>query len=89
MFILALKEVIKNWIKIKIDWKFIIKNLVLAWILGLVIYFSVIKNIKFDSRLDSLWLILWIGLVYWGFILGFNPKEVKLLLNQINHLKTK
>ena len=89
MFILALKEVIKNWIEIKIDWKFIIKNLVLAWILGLVIYFSVIKNIKFDSRLDSLWLILWIGLVYWGFILGFNPKEVKLLLNQINHLKTK
>jgi len=88
MLILLIKEVLKEWIQIKIDWKFIVKNLALGIIFGLTGYLA-LQNYPFQHRLTGLWLIFGVWLVYWIVILLVNWKEVRLFLNQVRSIKWK
>jgi len=85
--ILSGKEILKEWIKFNLDWKFYLKNISIAILLWLGLYFLVIKNISFENRLNALWLILGSGLLYWALILVGNWKEVKLFLGEIRKIK--
>ncbi len=84
---LAIIEVLKQWIELKIDWKFSLKNLLLAGILWVIIYFWIIRNLDFENRLQNLWLVLWVWLIYWILILWINFKEVKLFFNEVRKMK--
>ncbi len=84
---LSVWEIKKQWIQLKIDWKFVVKNLILAGFLGLIIYLWIVKNLSFESRLYDLLLILWIGIVYWTIILLWNFRELKLFINEVKKIR--
>jgi len=83
---LAGKEILKEWIKINIDRTFWWKNLAL-WIIFSLVGFFTLQNYSFQSRLDSLWLFLWVWLLYWIVILLVNWKEVRLFWKEVKKIK--
>lgn len=88
MFIMTLLE-IKKTHKVKINWKFSIKNTVLIWVITTWIYlfkwnFFILEDAYRYSNLIHL-IIIWS--IYYLIILWFNYKKIFILKNEINKLK--
>jgi peptidoglycan biosynthesis protein MviN/MurJ (putative lipid II flippase) len=82
MLFLSTKEIKKQNIQINIDWKFILKNLILASILWAILWFTA-QNIQFEDRLKVFLWIFGVWLIYLLVILWVNYESVKVFVKEV------
>ena len=82
MLFLSTKEIKKQNIQINIDWKFILKNLIVASILWTILWFTA-KNIQFEDRLKVFLWIFGVWLIYLLVILWVNYESIKMFVKEV------
>jgi len=86
MLILSYKEIKNADLSIKLDWKFLLKNIIVIWIIAIILQ-NIAETINFQDRLQIFRLIFIVGLLYSIIIIVVNWKSVKLFLKEIKKIK--
>lgn len=71
------------------DLKYIFKNIIFLWVLGVIIYFILPKNFSSISRITILLEVITISIVYFSLFIWFNYKDFKFFILEIKRLKGK
>ncbi len=91
IYIFLMSEYIMKWeFKIKIDWLLILKNLLIfsiIWICINYFYGNFEQYVNIFDRLTSLFILLWIGIIYFCIFAWINYSTFKIVILEIKKLK--
>jgi len=90
LFLMSFRLIYRN-IKFNVDWKFIIKNIIIALILSVLIWFVKSKLFVFDDmmRYSNLWKLIGLGFGFFLVFIVFNLSRFMALKNEIVRMRAK